>query len=101
MKRWKSIFPAAVLLAACTVQETADNSVTEELQIMFDQAAEGLIGVRYIPEELLETEPGRYYRFLCEKQRIGMILSTQKEYSIVTVYDDPDGTAEIVDIQDK
>ena len=101
MKRWKSIVPAAVLLAACTVQETADNTVTEELQIMFDQAAVGLIGVRYIPEELLETESGRYYRFLCEKQRIGMILSTQKEYSIVTVYDDPDGTAEIVDVQDK
>ncbi len=77
-----------------------DSTLTEDLQALFDQAAEGLIGVRYIPEELLGTDCGGQYRFLCEKQRIGMILSTQKEYSIVTVCEGQEGNPVIVDIQD-
>ena len=100
---------AVVLCIACSAQQPADEwqkatdgTITEELQIMFDEACEGLIGVRYIPEELLETQTaaGMNYRFLCEKQNIGMILDASKQYAIVTVYVDPDGNAEIVDIED-
>ena len=110
MKRWKTMIAAVVLCSACSVQQPPDNrqraadgTITEELQTMFDEACEGLIGVRYIPEELMEAQiiSGTNYRFLCEKQNIGMILDTSKQYAIVTVYVDPDGNAEIVDIEEK
>ena len=109
MERWKKVIAATVLCTACSAQEAApawqqaeDSTVTEELRILFDQACEGLIGVRFIPEELLETQmvSGTNYRFLCERQNIGMILDTSKQYAIVTVYVDPDGNAEILDIEE-
>ena len=104
MKRWRKAFLAAAVLAmSCSAQEAAeDNTVTEELQEIFDQASEGLIGIRLIPEALLDTQTatGTYYRILCEKQNIGMVLDTGKQYAVVTVYMDPDGSAQIVDMED-
>ena len=103
MKRWKKAVLAAVLAMSCSAQEIKeDNTVTEELQAVFEQACEGLIGIRLIPEALLDTQTdnGTYYRILCEKQNIGMILNTDKQYAVVTVYVGPDGSAQIVDMEE-
>lgn len=81
-------------------QAAEDGTITEELQEIFDKAAEGLVGVSYTPIELLETQivAGTNYRFLCESRVVAPNAETKQV--IVTVYRDLNGNASITDVAD-
>ncbi len=77
-----------------------DGTITDELQELFDRAAEGLTGVDYTPIELLETQivAGTNYKFLCESRVTAPDAETKQV--IVTVYEDLEGNVSITDISD-
>lgn len=79
----------------------SDQTVTPELQEMFDKAMEKLIGVSYRPISLLETQivNGTNCRFLCEGTAVYPGADT-KTY-IVTIHQDLDGNAEILEIEEE
>lgn len=79
----------------------SDQTVTPELQEMFDKAMEKLIGVGYRPVSLLETQivNGTNYRFLCEGTAVYPGAET-KTY-IITIHQDLDGNAEILEIEEE
>ena len=81
-------------------QAAEDGTITEELQEIFDKAAEGLVGVSYTPIELLETQivSGTNYRFLCESRVVAP--NAEAKQVIVTVYRDLNGNASITDVAD-
>ena len=76
-----------------------DGTITPELQEMFDKAMESLVGVNYVPLELLETQvvAGMNYKFRCESTVV--YPGAQPKEAIVTIYKDPQGNLEVTDIQ--
>jgi len=81
-------------------QTAEDGAITEELQALFEKAMEGHVGVVYKPVELLETQvvAGTNYRFLCETAAVTPGAETGQ--AIVTVYEDLNGNAEILEIEE-
>ncbi len=79
-----------------TVTEGA--ALTEEAQSAFDKATESLMGVDYTPLALLGTQlvSGTNYCFLCEAAVVAP--DAQPYYSIVSVYQDTQGKAEVKNI---
>ncbi len=77
---------------------TEDGALTEEAQSAFDKAMEGLVGVNYTPLALLGTQivSGTNYCFLCEATVV--YPGAQPYYSVVTVYQDLQGAAEVRNI---
>ena len=76
-----------------------DGTVTDELQVLFDKAMEKMVGVDYMPVELLEKQivSGTNYKFLCESRVVVPGAGTQK--AVVIIYEDLEGNAEVLDIQ--
>ncbi len=73
-------------------------AVTEELQAVFDSAMEGLTGVGYTPEAYLASQvvAGTNHCFLCRAQTV--YPNTSPYYTLVYVYEDLNGGAEITGI---
>ena len=99
----------AFLLTACGQAEkpaqtaggwtlTEDAAVTAEAGSAFEKATEGLLGVDYTPLALLGTQlvSGTNYCFLCEAATVSP--GAQPYYAVVSVYQDLQGQAEILNI---
>ena len=73
-------------------------TMTTEAQAAFDKAMEGLVGVNYVPVELLGTQvvAGTNYRILCNAT--GVYPGAEPYQAIVTIYQDLDGNAKILEI---
>ena len=73
-------------------------AVSAEAQQAFDKAMEGLVGVNYQPIGLLGTQlvSGTNYSFLCEASVV--YPNAQPYYTVVTVYADLQGKAEVRNI---
>ncbi len=80
--------------------QPASPAITKEAQAAFDKAMEDFTGVSYKPVELLGTQvvAGTNYRFLCDAQVV--YPGAELYQAIVTVYEDLDGNASILDITD-
>lgn len=112
MKKFTAFLLAALMLfalAACGQQKadvqtaggwklTEDGALTEEAQSAFDKAMEGFVGVNYTPLALLGTQlvSGTNYCFLCEATVV--YPDAQPYYAVVSVYQDLQGKAEILNI---
>lgn len=74
--------------------------VTPERQEVFDRAKEGLDGVGYTPEAYLASQPaaGTNHCYLCRAQTV--IPNAQPYYTLVFVYEDPNGGSEIAGFHD-
>ena len=79
-------------------KQTEDIRITEEAQGAFDKAMEGFVGVNYTPVALLGTQvvSGTNYSFLCEATVV--YPDAQPYYAVVTVYQDLQGKAEILNV---
>ena len=80
-----------------TIPDSA--GLTEEAKTAFDKALEGLTGVSYTPVALLGTQlvSGTNYSILCEAAVV--YPGAQPYYAVVTVYQDLQGKAEILNIR--
>lgn len=80
--------------------QPASPAITKEAQAAFDEAMEGFTGVGYKPVELLGTQvvAGTNYRFLCDAQVV--YPGAEPYQAMVTIYEDLDGNASILDITD-
>lgn len=72
--------------------------MTKEASDAFEKAFEELVGVAYDPLALLSTQvvAGTNYRILCEATVV--VPDAEPKYVIVTINEDLDGNAEILDI---
>ena len=72
--------------------------LTEDEKAVFDKAAEGLTGVGYTPVAYVASQvvAGTNHLFLCKAEPI--TEEAAAVYALVTVYEDPEGSAEITDI---
>ncbi len=112
MKRYFVLLMAALMLltlAACGRKQdepqtvggwtlTEDAAITPEARDAFEKAMEGLVGVNYTPAALLGTQlvSGTNYCFLCEATVV--YPDAKPYYAIVSVYQDLQGKAEILNI---
>ena len=80
--------------------DTENPAVTEELQAIFDEALEGLLGVSYTPVACLGTQAvaGTNYAFLAKAQVV--YPNAQPYYAVVFVNVDPEGQASLMNIAD-
>jgi uncharacterized lipoprotein YehR (DUF1307 family) len=101
----------AFTLTACTMaeekhpvtggwSETEDGAITEDIRDMFDKATESIIGVDYVPVEVIGTQivNGTNYRILCEAKTVTPTAETR--YVIMTIYQKLNGEAEVLEITD-
>lgn len=74
--------------------------ITPELRALLNKAAEGYVGMSFEPLALADTQvvAGTNYRFLCEAT--GAFPGAAPGYALVTVYEDPEGKAEITDVRE-
>ncbi len=74
--------------------------ITPELRALLSKAAEGYVGMSFEPVALADTQTvaGTNYRFLCEA--VGAFPGAAPGYALVTVYEDPEGKAEITDVRE-
>ena len=89
---------AAPLVGGWTITE--DSSITPEAHAVFVKAMEELDGADYEPIDLLATQivSGTNYCFLC---RIAPVVPDPvHEYAFVYIYEDLQGNAEMVDVQE-
>ena len=86
--------------AVGTWQEPETPALTEEAKAAFNKATEGFVGVDYVPVALLSTQTvaGTNYRILCEATVV--YPGAEMHYSVVSVYEDLAGNAEILNITD-
>ena len=93
-----SAFAETPLLGGWNSPESPE--ITLELQEIFDQATEGLLGVNYTPVALIGTQvvSGMNYCFLCEAKTV--IPNAVPYYANVTVYKYLNGKATVTDIEE-
>lgn len=79
---------------------TESAEVTSEMQTLLEAALNGLTGAVYTPVALLGTQivAGTNYCFLCRASAV--ILDPQPYYALVYVYQDLDGNAALLSIQE-
>ncbi len=72
--------------------------ITDELSSLFNKATEGLIGAGYTPVACIgrQVVSGMNYAFICREKIISP--GTPETYSIVYIYEDTEGNAEIKNI---
>ena len=72
--------------------------ITEELQALFDQGMEGLVGVNYVPVAYLGSQvvAGTNHCFLA--QATVVVPDAQPFYALIYLYEKLDGTVEILHI---
>ena len=75
-----------------------DETVTEELQAVFDKAVDGLTGVGYTPYVCLARQvvAGTNYALLC--RAVTVTAQPEAYYAVVYIYEDLKGNTEILDI---
>ena len=81
-------------------QKADSPELTDEARAAFEKATEGLVGVDYKPVELLGTQvvAGTNYRILCEATVV--YPGAETENVVMTIYEDLDGNASILSIED-
>ena len=81
--------------------ETEVKEITPEMQKIFDEATDKLIGVDYKAVELIGTQivNGTNYKFLAESQVV--YPGAEKQTVIITIYKDLDGNVSVLDIVNK
>ena len=79
--------------------ETENTAVTPEMQKIFDEAMNDMIGVNYTAKEMIGKQivNGTNYRFLCDSQVV--YPGAEKEEVIVTVHVTLDGSISILSIE--
>ncbi len=79
--------------------ETEVNEITPEMQTIFDEATKNIIGVNYIPQEMIGTQivSGTNYMYRCESQ--GVYPGAEKKEVIVTVHVDIEGHISVLNIE--
>ena len=77
-----------------------DPAITEEIQALFDQAMEGLVGVGYVPVAYLGSQlvAGTNHAILC--QATVVYPGALPAWKIVFLYEDLSGHVEIMNIAD-
>ena len=114
MKKIISLILAVLLLASTMMMVPAlaenalsggwtpagDPAITEEIRALFDQAMEGLLGVDYVPVAYLGSQvvAGTNHAILC--QATVVYPDAQPKWTIVFLYEDLTGHAEILSIAD-
>lgn len=80
--------------------EAKDETITPELQTVFDKAFEGMVGASYKPIKLLGTQvvSGTNYRFLAEQTLVTADAETKKV--VVEIYEDLQGNVSVTEIVD-
>lgn len=76
------------------------SELTPHVKAVFDKAMEELVGVSYVPIELLATQTvaGTNYAILCKAQ---VVVPGAEEYeAVVYIYEDLEGNATVSDIVD-
>lgn len=91
-------YEPAQLLGGWT--DVEDGTLTKELIELFQKASEGYTGLNLTPLELLATQvvAGTNYRFLCDSTTVTAEPVEAKK--IVTVYEDLEGNASIINVED-
>lgn len=81
-------------------QKAESPELTDEAKAAFEKAIEGFVGVDYKPVALLGTQvvTGTNYRILCEATVAYPGAETQEV--VMTIYEDLDGNASILSIED-
>ena len=79
-----------------------DPRVTEEHKKLFEKACETLTGAVYTPILYLGSQvvAGTNYRFLCKMEASVAELKSAAKYAIVTIYEDLQGNASILELKD-
>ena len=79
--------------------ENKETEITPEMQEIFDEATDKLIGVDYKAIELIETQlvNGTNYRFLAESTVV--YPGAETETKVITIHKALDGTVTILDIE--
>ena len=79
---------------------SASPEITEDLQTLFDQGLEGLIGVHYVPVAYLGSQvvAGSNHCFLA--QATAVVPDAQPYYALVYLYQDLQGQVTILSIAD-
>ena len=79
--------------------ETENTAVTPEMQKIFDEAMNDMIGVNYTAKEMIGKQivNGTNYRFLCDSQVV--YPGAEKEEVIVTVHVTLDGSISVLSIE--
>lgn len=79
-----------------------DPKVTEEHKKLFEKACETLTGAVYTPILYLGSQvvAGTNHRFLCKMEASVAELKSGAKYSIVTIYEDLQGNASILELKD-
>ncbi len=77
-----------------------DPAITEEFRALFDQAMEGLLGVDYVPVAYLGSQvvAGTNHAILCQAKVV--YPGAQPKWTVVYLYEDLTGRAEILSIAD-
>ena len=77
-----------------------DYTVTEERQLLFDTATEGLLGVNYVPVAYLGSQvvAGTNHCFLCQATVVAP--DAQPQWKLVYLYEALDGTVTVLSIAD-
>lgn len=109
----KIIVSLLLVLALCATAALAEPTVggwenvpheaaelPEEAQAAFDKALEGLVGAEYVPVALLSTQlvAGMNYCILC--QITPVVPNAAPHWSLVYIYADLQGNAEITNVYD-
>ncbi len=79
--------------------ETEVNEITPEMQEIFDEAMDRIIGVDYVPVEMIGTQlvNGTNYMYRCESQTV--YPGAEKKEAIVTIHVDLEGHISLLDIE--
>ncbi len=86
--------------AVGTWQEAESPAMTDEAKAAFSKAAEGFVGVDYVPVALLSTQTvaGTNYRILCEATTV--YPGAEMHYAVVSVFESLEGNANIISVTD-
>ena len=81
---------------------SADPTVTEELQALFDKGIEGLLGVGYTPVAYLGSQvvAGTNHAFLCQAVTVYPGMEDKLVYAMVYLYEDLSGNVSVLSIAD-
>lgn len=80
--------------------EAEDRTVTPGMQEMFDEATDCMIGVKYMPLELLETQiaDGTNYKFLAQMQDV--YPGADKKAAVIIIHEDLSGSVSVLEVEE-
>lgn len=78
----------------------SDPAITDGMKALFDQATEGLLGVKYAPVAYLGSQivAGYYHAILCQAETV--YPGAEPRWVIVYLFEDLDGGAAVTNIMD-